>query len=116
MNEGISLVDADHISLGLNADLVLSGKVVAYQDNAGQYGSPEVDFSVLAIEKKKVVWTSKSYNQGDDGVFFFDRGKVNTAGGLASYMVRSLVRELLQGGATADTDGGDLPYSPGPLQ
>ncbi len=96
MNEAISLMDADLISIGLNADLVLGGKVIDYQDYTGPDGSPNVDFSALVIEKmsKKVLWASKSYNRGDDGVFFFDRGKVNTAGGLASQMTRNIVAKL----------------------
>jgi len=114
MNEGISLIDADHISLALKADLVIAGKVIVYQDYAGQDGSPVVDFSALAIENKKVVWASKSYNKGDDGVFFFDRGKVNTAGGLTSYMVRSLVGEISQYEGKAGTGGSGLKFSPGP--
>ena len=96
MKEGISLIDADLISIGLEADLVLSGNVVVYQDYAGPDGAPKVDFSALAIEKKKVIWASKSYNQGDDGVFFFDRGKVNTAGRLASQMARNIVVKLAE--------------------
>lgn len=112
MKEGISLVDADLISIGLKADLVLAGKVIVYQDYVGLDGYPKVDFSVLAIENKKVIWASKSYNQGDDGVFFFDRGKVNTAGGLASYMVRSLVGKMSQYEPESEQKAVDLPFSP----
>jgi hypothetical protein len=96
MNEGVSLSDADIIANSLGADLVFSGKVFDYQDYAGTEGKPKVDFSMQAIERKskKVVWASKSYNQGDDGVFFFDAGRINTAGVLASEMAGSAVNSF----------------------
>ncbi len=31
------------------------------------------------MKTRQIVWTSASYNEGDDGVFFFNLGKVNTA-------------------------------------
>ena len=45
------------------------------------------------MKTRQIVWSSSSYNEGDDGVFFFDLGKVNTAHGMASGMVRSVVRK-----------------------
>ncbi len=95
MNEGISLKDADVISLSLKADLVIGGKVIYYED-AWQAGVPKVDFSTLIIEKmtKTILWASKSYNRGDDGVFFFDRGRISTAGALASQMTRNITAKL----------------------
>ncbi|SPQ00540.1 putative Lipoprotein [Candidatus Sulfobium mesophilum] len=116
MNEGITLKDADVISLGLNADLVLAGKVNDYEDYTGPEGSPRVDFSVLIIEKmtKKVLWSSKSYNRGDDGVFFFDRGKVSTADRLATYMTSAIVEKISQPGVEVEGEPGlgELPFSP----
>jgi len=46
------------------------------------------------MNTRQIVWSSNSYNQGDDGVFFFNLGKVNTAHGIAAEMVRSTVREM----------------------
>lgn len=92
MDEGVSLANADIISDTLNADLILTGKVIDYQDYQGVFGTPKVDFSIQLLERKsrEVVWSSSSYNTGDDGVFFFDRGRVNTAHNLASEMARSI--------------------------
>ena len=46
-------------------------------------GIPKVEFStrVFDMKTRQIVWSSSSYNQGDDGVFFFNLGKVNTAQG-----------------------------------
>jgi TolB-like protein len=114
MDEGITLRDADLISLTLKADLVLTGKVIDYQDFSGATSIPKIDFSAIVIEQasKKVVWSSMSYNHGDDGVFFFDRGKINTAGRLARYMVGEIVEKLSRGEEVGTEKGGFLPYSP----
>jgi dihydroxyacetone kinase DhaKLM complex PTS-EIIA-like component DhaM len=57
-----------------------------------------VDFSGLVIERKsrEVVWASKSYNAGDDGVFFFDLGEVKTAHRMASEMVRADLKMMVR--------------------
>ncbi len=96
MNEGLSLADEDLLAQSLGADLIFAGEVLSYQDDESARGRPKVDFFAMAIERssKKVIWASESYNQGDDGVFFFDHGKVNTAGALASLMARSLVEAM----------------------
>jgi len=96
MDDGLSLPDADSLFRNLNADLILTGKVLDYQDYDGPTGKPKVDFSVLLIERKsnEVVWSSKSYNEGDDGVFFFDWGRVNTAHVMASEMAQNVVEMI----------------------
>jgi len=90
MNEGISFADAALIfsTIEADVDLILSGTVIDYQDYHGLMGAPKVDFSVQVIERKsaEVVWTSKSYNTGNEGVYFFDMGRINTAHTLASGM------------------------------
>jgi hypothetical protein len=95
MQSGPSLADTDIIASqrSLDVDLILSGTVLDYQYVAGV---PNVDFSVKIIERKsrEVVWASRSYNSGDEGVFFFDLGKVHTADGLAVKMARGTL-ELL---------------------
>lgn len=94
MEDGVSLDDADVILAGLNADLLVTGKVIDYRDVQGAWGAPVVDFSALMIEKKsrEVVWASKSYNTGSDGVYFFNWRRAFTAGAMASEMVRSIGR------------------------
>ena len=98
MEEGVSLANADIIFGILNVDLILSGKVLDYQDYQGALGTPKVNFSVLLIERKSrlIVWSSESYNEGDDGVFLFDWGKVNTAYTMASQMVRSIGKMIVK--------------------
>jgi hypothetical protein len=49
---------------------------------------------VFDMKTRQIVWSSFSYNKGDDGVFFFNLGKVNTAHETASGMVRSVVDRM----------------------
>jgi TolB-like protein len=97
MQDGVSLAHADAIFAALNADLLVSGRVIDYQDYQGVWGKPKVDFSATVIERKsrEVVWSSNSYNEGDDRVFFFDRGKVNTAHAMTSQMVRLVAKMII---------------------
>src|SRR5450759_5174169 len=108
MQEGLSLRQADLIHNSLQADLILTGKVVAYEDVAGL---PKVDFNVLVFERQrvKIVWASWSYNQGDDGVRFFDWGRVRTAAALASKMTQAVVQDMTAQGTLKD---GQLPEDP----
>jgi len=96
MNSGISLADADLIGHELNADLILNGKVIDYQDYRGYNGVAKVDFSAELFERasREVIWSVKSYHQGDEGVFFFDWGRVNTAYAMASQMVQLAVEKI----------------------
>lgn len=117
MEGGLSLPQADILHAALNVDLVLTGIVTEYQDYIGGWGNPKVEFSarVFDMKTRQIVWSSSSYNEGDDGVFFFNLGKVNTAFGVASGMVRSAVEKMEAGfqqrdGHTASTGG------PGPTQ
>lgn len=97
MDQGISLAQADPIFSMLNADLILSGNVVDYDDYQGGLGKPKVAFSTQIIAKKvqEVVWSSDGYNQGDDAVFFFDLGRVNTAHVMATQMARWIGKMVL---------------------
>lgn len=96
MDQGVSLADAEAIFSMLNVDLVMTGQVLDYQDYQGPVGRPKVDFTAEVIERKsrEVVWSSTSYNQGDDGVFFYDWGRVNTAHVMASQMVQQIGKML----------------------
>jgi TolB-like protein len=91
---GPSLATADLLSSerSLGVDLVLSGTVFEY----GGLVAPKVDFSLEILEttRREVVWTSRSYNDGKEGVFFLDVGRVYTAHRLAADMARAAVGEL----------------------
>jgi TolB-like protein len=98
LDQGVSLVNADSIAGLLNADLILAGDVTDYEDYQGVWGKPKVSFSAQLIDRKtrEVVWSSNSYNEGDEGVFFFDTGRVNTASVMVSQMARLIGRMILQ--------------------
>ena len=97
MSEGISSSDIDLIASNINADLILTGKVMDYQDDIALYGQPKVFFSVMLIDRssKKIVWASTSYNKGNDAVTVFDWGRVNSANEMVSEMVRVLRRQVM---------------------
>jgi TolB-like protein len=89
MDDGVSLADARAVFSRAYADLVLGGKVFDYQDYPGEIGKTKVDFSATMIDRsnQEIIWACKSDNTGDDGVWLFDRGRVNTAHALAAEMV-----------------------------
>jgi len=68
---------------------------------------------VFDMKTRQIVWSSSSYNQGDDGVFFFNLGKVNTAQGMASGMARSVVEgmDALMEGVAGQMAGAAPPVS-----
>lgn len=105
MSDGVSLPDTDTILNAVNADLVLNGEVLDYQDYQGPEVNPKVDFSVLFIERntRKVVYSSYSQNTGNDGVVLFDWGKVNTAHAMASQMARAVGERMLKEAEKAGT-------------
>jgi TolB-like protein len=96
MEGGLSLPQADILHAALEVDLVVTGIVTEYQDSIGGEGNPKVEFSarVFDMKTRQIVWSSSSFNRGDDGVFFFNLGKVNTAHEMASGMVRSVVEKM----------------------
>jgi TolB-like protein len=98
MEDGISLAQSDAVFSVLEADLVLSGKVMDYRDYKSAWGKAKVDFSSQLIERKSrmVVWSSMSYNDGEEGVYFFDWGKVNTAHGLTKRMIQSIGERIVK--------------------
>ena len=97
MYDGISLNNAMALFSMLNVDFIVTGTVIDYKDYVGPTGKPKVDFSILLIDRKssEAIWSSKSYNEGDDDVYFFDIGKVNTSSAMASEMVRAVVKKML---------------------
>lgn len=96
MHQGISSAEADVLARGMDADLLLTGLVTAYDDQAGSWGAPQVDFSARLIEResKKIVWAVKDSRRGDDAVVLFDFGKIFTANRLASEMAL-VVRDIV---------------------
>lgn len=96
MSEGVSLADVDNISDLLEADLILAGRCLQYEDYRGAAGAPQVMFSALMIERqsRKMVWSSASYNGGNDNVLFFNFGKIYTASALASGMTRAVAARM----------------------
>ncbi len=101
---GPSLPQSDLLRSLLNVDLVINGTVTSYDDPRGEWGNPVVGFSVQGIDsrRRRVGWTSISRAEGDDGVFFFEQGRVYTAHDLAERMVREVVVRML---AKADSGG-----------
>ena len=99
LDQGVSLVNAESISGLVNADLILAGDVTDYEDYQGVSGTPKVSFSAQFIDSKhrEVVWSSYSFNQGDEGVFFFDLGTLNTASAMVSEMSWWIGEMMLEG-------------------
>jgi len=97
MEAGPSIANAELIASenALNVDYVLSGTVFDFQDAAG---SPKVDFAVKIIEADsgKMIWSSRSNATGDDGVYFFDWGRIYTAHRLASQMTWGTLEVLIR--------------------
>lgn len=93
MEGGISVDTARAVLDILRADLVFAGYIREYKDAGSGGGDPALEFTVLVLEREHgaVVWESTSHNKGNDGVFFFDRGRISTANALACRMARSAV-------------------------
>ncbi|HEY6913009.1 MAG TPA: hypothetical protein VI356_26755 [Myxococcales bacterium] len=94
---GISL-DVARMTMELvHADLALTGVVRSFDDALNADGVPRLEYTVMLLDRRgdEVVWRSTSYSQGDDGVFFFDAGKVSTVGDLACRMAQSTVRAMI---------------------
>jgi hypothetical protein len=98
MKEGVSIRDVDVLTYVLDSDYVLSGTLLDYQDPQGGGGTPKIDYSALLITKgdRRVVWLSKSYNKGDDGVYFYDVGRENNANVMAEKMANCVVQRMAE--------------------
>jgi hypothetical protein len=102
MPGGVSL-EATRLLLGaMDVDLVLSGVVQDYGESAGTKGVV-LRFTATVVEGHggRVVWQSRSYNHGDEGVYFFGLGRVLTQGKLACRMVEPVVRRIVGKGRRA---------------
>lgn len=98
MNDGISIPSLDLVGISLGVDLLLNGVVFDYLDTVGYGSYPRIDFSMQMFDRdnKNILWSSYSHNQGNDGVYFFEYGRVTTAGALADKMCRALVLKLVE--------------------
>ena len=102
MSGGVSLPIVDLITISLGSDLLLNGVVFDYLDTVGYGSNPKVDFSMQIFnrEDKKILWSSHSSNQGDDGVYFFDSGRITTAAALTDKMCRAFIQRLVENAGT----------------
>ena len=93
MNDGISNPNIDAISTALQIDMLLYGKVIDFTESTAQAASPLVDFTLQMYERdtRRILWSSRSRNRGDDGVWFYDVGRVASAAELADRMSRAMV-------------------------
>lgn len=94
---GLSVPQADLVRETLKVDVALFGEVSEYRETGVATMEPRVEFSVRAIDTaaRQVVWSSASYGEGDDRVFFFDAGRIATAHQLSARMAGALVATIL---------------------
>jgi hypothetical protein len=99
MPEGISISDIELLFTLLDTDLVLIGSDFEYQDPQGSSGTVKVEFSMDVIYRTgerfttgRIIWSSRSHNEGDDYIYAFDWGKVYTAHELTSRMTARILR------------------------
>ena len=97
MNEGISAPAIDAIALSLKTDLIVNGKVFDFTETTGVTYTPMVDFTLQMFERdtRRILWSSQSRNRGDDGVYFYDWGRIYTASTLADNMSSALIRKFI---------------------
>lgn len=96
MEGGVSIADAELVGAILEADFVLAGRVIRFEDYEGPEVTPRVEFSTVLIERKtrRVVWSSHSDNAGTDGVSFFGLGRSSTAHIMATQMARFVIEQI----------------------
>ncbi len=99
--EGISIADIELLFNLLDTDLVLIGNDFDYQDPQGLAGTAKVEFSMDVIYRAgdrltsgKIIWSSRSQNEGDDYIYAFDWGKVYTAHELTSRMTSKILQMM----------------------
>ena len=94
---GLSLPQADALRVGIDADLLVTGRVVQFADG-GPDSTPQAAFSlrVLDVHGRRTIWSSFASNQGDDGVVLFDAGRYRSAHALARDMAEVAVAAFLR--------------------
>jgi hypothetical protein len=97
---GVAFSQAELLKELLGVDLVLTGDVLDYVDTLGEDQAPVVDFMTQLLDAghRSIVWSSFSHNTGADRVWFFNDGRIRTAGGLGSAMAQATVKRMLQKG------------------
>jgi TolB-like protein len=107
---GVSVDAARLLVETLDAGLVLVGRVYEYVETTDAATAPRVNFSVQIVEREhgEMVWMSTSFGRGDDGVWFFDAGRVGNASALSARMVAGVVRGALRGKPSADETAFDV--------
>jgi TolB-like protein len=95
---GVSLPQVDLLRVMLDADLIVSGTVRDYEEAIGEFGNPLVAFSAHGVDpqRRQIVWSSFSYSEGHDRVYFWNLGMVHTAHGLSSEMARAVLARVSQ--------------------
>lgn len=98
--DGVSFDVARQLLDSLGADVVVGGRVFDHSDASSS--AAVVSFSAYMLDRSTnpLIWATSSYHEGDDGVFFFDLGRVRTASGLACEMVSAAVDALARGTPT----------------
>jgi len=99
VSEGVSLDAARVVMELLDADYVLAGAVRDFQATVSAQAAPVVQFTAMLLDRRneEVVWEASSYHRGDENVFFFDVGHVDTAQDLTCRMAAAAVDAMLQG-------------------
>jgi hypothetical protein len=89
---GVSLVSARTMLKTLRADWVVVGDVRRFDE---ERAAAEFNLHVLDSETEEIIWQSRSYNDGDDGVTFFGIGRVSTTSALVCRMAAEIAAEAL---------------------
>jgi hypothetical protein len=107
MQDGPSFDDVLALRAGLGPNLIISGQVQTFLES----GEPKLGFSVTALDvvSKRIVWRSSGYAGGDDGVFFFDAGRVSMPTDLACQMASGIAKQL-----SANRQAARAPSPPAP--
>ena len=94
---GVSLAQTDALRVGLDTDLVVTGRVVQFSDG-GAGSTPQVAFSlrVLDVRGRRAIWSCYGANRGDDGVIVFDAGRYRSAHALSRDMAEAAVGSFLR--------------------
>jgi hypothetical protein len=97
---GVAFGQAELLKELLGTEFVLTGDVLDYIDSVGQDQAPVVDFMTQLLDagRRTIVWSSFSHNTGADRVWFFDEGRIRTAGALGSAMAQATVQRMMQKG------------------
>jgi TolB-like protein len=90
---GVSIDRAMALLDVLGADLVVSGDVHDYVASPSPRAPPSAEFTAYAIDQEtaELVWSSTSTAGGEDGVFFFGAGRIETSSALSCRMVAGVV-------------------------